>query len=65
MERLSDLDAMCLAADTPHQPMHVLATLVLDRSNISPDVTDYALFQTRMTERFAMVEPLRRRLGSR
>ena len=65
MERFSDLDAMCLAADTPHQPMHVLATLVLDRSNVRADVRDYDLFQARLFERFATVEPLRRRLGTR
>jgi diacylglycerol O-acyltransferase / wax synthase len=65
MERFSDLDAMCLAADTPTQPMHVLATLVLDRSRLSPDVPAYALFQARLEERFANIEPLRRRLGGR
>jgi diacylglycerol O-acyltransferase / wax synthase len=63
MERFSDLDAMCLAADTPHQPMHVLATLVLDSSNVSPDVQGYEVFQQRLFERFASVEPLRRRIG--
>jgi diacylglycerol O-acyltransferase / wax synthase len=65
MERFSDLDAMCLAADTPTQPMHVLATLVLDRSRLRPDIPAYALFQARLEERFAAIEPLRRRLGAR
>ena len=63
MERFSDLDAMCLAADTPRQPMHILATLVLDSSNARPDVQGYEVFQQRLFERFATVEPLRRRVA--
>jgi WS/DGAT/MGAT family acyltransferase len=61
LERLSDLDAVFLAGESPTQHLHVLATLVLDRSAI-PGGGDYEQFQARIAERFHLIEPLRRRL---
>ena len=60
MEKLSELDALFLASETPTQHLHVLATLVLDRSKV-PGVWDYGTFRTRLAERFHLVEPMRRR----
>jgi diacylglycerol O-acyltransferase / wax synthase len=61
MERFSDLDAVFLAGETPTQHLHVLATLVLDRSAL-PGRGGYELFQSRISERFHLIEPLRRRV---
>jgi len=61
LNRVSDLDALFLASETPTQHLHVLATLVLDRSAI-PGGGDYELVQSRIAERFHMIEPLRQRL---
>jgi WS/DGAT/MGAT family acyltransferase len=56
---LSELDELLLAAETPSQHLHVVATLVLDTTGLG-DV--FPLFQARIRERYRMVEPLRRRL---
>jgi diacylglycerol O-acyltransferase / wax synthase len=56
---LSEVDALFFSAETPAQHLHVLATLVLDRS--SGPGGDYELFQSRVAERFHLIEPLRRR----
>ena len=56
---LSELDAAFLAAETPTQPMHVVATLVLDTTGRELGYRD---FQRHITERFSFVEALRRRL---
>jgi diacylglycerol O-acyltransferase / wax synthase len=58
---LSELDTFFYAAETPSQHLHVLATLLLDRSAI-PGRGGYELFQSRVEERFKLIEPLRRRL---
>ena len=60
LERLSDLDAVFLAGESPAQHLHVLATLVLDRHGQGGG--DYESFQARMAERFHLVGPLHRRL---
>ena len=61
MERVSDLDALFLAGETPAQHLHVLATLLLDRSAIRGSDM-YELLQSRVAERFHLIEPLRRRV---
>ena len=61
MERLSDLDAAFLAGETSTQHLHVLATLLLDAPDLSADAR-YRLFQQRLSERFHLVAPMRRRL---
>ena len=61
MERLSDLDAAFLAGETPTQHLHVLATMLLDAPDLSPE-GQYRLFQQRLAERFHLIAPLRRRL---
>ena len=61
MERLSDLDAAFLAGETSTQHMHVLATLLLDAPDLSADAR-YRLFQQRLSERFHLIAPMRRRL---
>ena len=61
LDRLSDLDAVFLAGESPTQHLHVLATLVLERSAHGGG-DDYERFQARVAERFHLIEPLRRRL---
>ncbi|MDP1794025.1 MAG: wax ester/triacylglycerol synthase family O-acyltransferase [Acidimicrobiales bacterium] len=60
MERLTDLDAALLAAETSSQHVHVIATLVLDVSGLTESAHEVVL--QRMRERFAMVPLLRQRL---
>ncbi len=55
----SDLDAFFYIAETPSQHLHVLATLVVDRSTV-PDGNAYEMFQTRIRDRYLLVDPLRR-----
>ncbi len=57
---LSDLDALLFAADTPAQPLHVLAAVVLDGSSVAGP-WDYETFQKRIAERFHRIDPLRSR----
>jgi len=57
---LSDLDALLFAADTPAQPLHVLAAVVLDGSSVASP-WDYETFQKRIAERFYQIDPLRSR----
>ena len=59
-ERLSDLDAVFLAADTPTQHMHVLATLLIESDLQGED--RYKKFRERIGERYHLIAPLRRRL---
>ena len=61
MEQLSDLDVLFMAGETASQHLHVLATLILDRSD-APSEFDYKVFRSHVAERFQMIEPLRRRL---
>ena len=58
-QSFSDLDALFLAAETPSQHLHVLATLVLDRS-ATPGADVFDLFQSRIRERYRMIQPLTR-----
>jgi WS/DGAT/MGAT family acyltransferase len=58
-QSFSDLDSLFFLSETPSQPLHVLATLVLDRSGI-PGTNAYELFQERVVERYRLIEPLRR-----
>ncbi len=61
MEKLSDLDTFFLAGETSAQHLHVLATMVLDHSDV-PGGWDYTTFRSRVSERFRLIDPLRRRL---
>ena len=61
LNRLSDLDAAIVSAETSTQHLHVIATLLLDTSEVPPD-TRYDRFRQRISERYALVEPMRRRL---
>ena len=58
-QSLSDLDSLFFLSETPSQPLHVLATLVMDRSGMSAK-SAYELFQERIIERYRLIEPLRR-----
>ena len=51
LERLTDLDAALLAAETPNQHVHIIATLILDMSGTSE--SPYQVVLQRMRERFA------------
>ena len=59
-QSLSDLDSLFFLSETPSQPLHVLATLVLDRTGMS-EKSAYEVFQERIIERYLLIEPLRRR----
>jgi WS/DGAT/MGAT family acyltransferase len=56
---LSDLDAAILHAETPAQHLHVLASLLIDTSDL--EGSPHERFQQRMRERAPLVEALRRR----
>ena len=60
VKRLSELDTLFYKAESRSQRFHVLATLLLDRSAIASG-GGYELFQTRVEERFKLIEPLRQR----
>jgi diacylglycerol O-acyltransferase / wax synthase len=57
---LSDLDALLFAADTPAQPLHVMAAVVLEGSSVAGP-WDYDRFQARIAERVHRIDPLRSR----
>lgn len=61
VERLSPLDAAFLDAETPTQPLNVLAVLVLDPTGV-PGEASYRMFRDRVQERFHLMAPLRRHL---
>ncbi|HXW97113.1 MAG TPA: wax ester/triacylglycerol synthase domain-containing protein, partial [Gemmatimonadales bacterium] len=58
--RLSDLDALLLAAETPTQPLHVMAAVVLENDS-GAGRWNYEIFQSRIAERFRQIEPLQKR----
>ncbi len=60
MEEFSDLDAVFWAGETPTQHLHILATLVLARSEGGARWT-YETFRARVAERFQQIDPLTRR----
>jgi diacylglycerol O-acyltransferase len=62
MERLSDLDTFFLASETATQHLHVMATMVFDRSD-APGRFDYETFRDRVAERYQLIGPLKRRLS--
>jgi WS/DGAT/MGAT family acyltransferase len=57
---LSDLDALLFAADTPNQPLHVMAAVVLENSTATGP-WNYEIFRSRIAERFRRIDPLRKR----
>ncbi len=61
MARVSDFDEVYLAGETPTQHLHVLATMLVDSSGLR-GANPYELFQSRIAERFHLIEPLRQRL---
>ena len=59
VERLSPVDAAFLDAETPTQPLNVLAVLVLDPTGV-PGGATFRLFHERVRDRVPGMTPLRR-----